>query len=46
MVLNADKRRQLAAVAHQLKVAPGPSVADASTPATSAPSPSAPAPID
>jgi len=36
MVLNAEKRRQLAIVAAQLKAAPGPS----------APGPSAPAPID
>jgi len=48
MVLNAEKRRQLAEVALQRKAAPGPSNANASTPvvATSAPSPSTPAPMN
>jgi len=52
IVLNAEKRRQLAEVALQRKVAPSPSDANASAPADaptttiSAPSPSAPAPID
>ena len=46
MVLNAEKRRQLAEVALQRKVAPGPSDANASTPVASALGPSAPAPVD
>jgi len=46
MVLNAEKRRQLAAVALQLKVAPGPSTADASAPTTSSPDLFAPTPVD
>jgi len=46
MVLNTEKRKQLAKVAFQRKVAPGPSVADASAAAASAPDPSAPATVD
>jgi len=46
MVLNAEKKRQLAVVALQLKAAPGPSPDDASAPATSAPGPSAPALVE
>ena len=45
-VLNAEKRRQFAVVALQLRVAHGPSVADASAPVTSTPGPSTPAPVD
>jgi len=46
MVLNAEKRRQFATVALQLKAALRPSTAEASAPATSAPGPSAPALVD
>ena len=46
MVHNAEKRRQFVVVALQLRAALGPSVADASAPATSTPGPSAPAPVD
>jgi len=46
MVLNVEKRRELAVVALQLKAASGPSIVDASAPATSALGPSAPALID
>jgi len=46
MVLNTEKRRELAVVSLQLKAAPGPSTADAPAPATSTPGPSAPTPID
>jgi len=46
MVLNAEKRRQFVIVALQLRVALGPSSADASGPATSTPGPSTPAPVN
>jgi len=46
MVLNAEKRKQLAEVALQRKVAPGPYDANASTTAGSTPGPSAPSPLD
>jgi len=46
MVLNAEKRRQLAEVFLQHKAALGPSTGDASTATASAPSPSALAPVD
>jgi len=46
MVLNAEKRRQLAAVALQLKAAPDPSTTNTPAPATSAPGPSAPTLVD
>jgi len=46
MVLNAEKRRQLAEVALQRKAAPGSSAADAPTLADNAPGPYAPVPVD
>jgi len=46
MMLNTEKRRQLAVVTLQLKAAPGPSIVDASTPSTPTPNPFAPTPVD